>query len=236
MKKLPVILAVDTKDELIADQLISYVSNKVDHIKLGLEFYLKNGADCVARLQQKHQFELFLDLKLHDIPNTVANAVESVAKLNPKFLTVHAQGGAQMIKAAAEKLPKGNITAVTVLTSISDSEFTELGFEKSISAISLKLADIAAGAGAKAIVCSPLEVSEIAKQNPNLVRITPGVRLQSDQKGDQVRTMTPKAALQNGANFLVIGRPITSLFNQSNAGESKDLIDSKLNEIESQIN
>ena len=109
MKKLPVILAVDTKDELIADQLISLVSNKIDHIKLGLEFYLKNGADSVARLQQKHQFELFLDLKLHDIPNTVANAVESVAKLNPKFLTVHAQGGAQMIKAAAEKLPKGNI-------------------------------------------------------------------------------------------------------------------------------
>lgn len=211
MKKLPVILAVDTKDIEIADKLISATSNQIDHIKIGLEFFLANGASAVLNLQQKYQFELFLDLKLHDIPNTVEKAVESVAFLKPKFLTVHAQGGAAMIYAAAKALPEGNITTVTILTSIADSEFQDLGFERPISEVTLQLAKLASASGAKAIVCSPHEVAAISKQNPDLIRITPGVRFAEDAKSDQARTMTPSAAITNGANFLVIGRPITEL-------------------------
>jgi orotidine-5'-phosphate decarboxylase len=214
VKKLPVILAVDTKEVQIAERLISSVANQIDHIKLGLEFYLANGANAVLQLQQKYQFELFLDLKLHDIPNTVEKAVQSISHLKPKFLTVHAQGGAAMISAAAKALPDGNITAVTILTSISDVEFEKLGYQKNISAVTNQLVKISSAAGAKAIVCSPLEVGEIAKDFPNLIRITPGVRLADDPKSDQARTLTPKEAISQGANYLVIGRPITSLLNK----------------------
>ena len=222
MKKLPVILAVDTKDELIADQLISSVSNKIDHIKLGLEFYLKNGADSVARLQQKHQFELFLDLKLHDIPNTVGAATAQVASLKPKFLTVHASGGSAMIQAAATNAPETDITAVTILTSLSQDDLNEIGYEGTPQSRAIEMAKLAVKAGAKAIVCSPLEIEGIRAAIPNEISIiTPGIRPKgSAGSDDQKRVLDPKSAIQAGANYLVIGRPITGASDMAAAAKA----------------
>jgi orotidine-5'-phosphate decarboxylase len=115
----PIILALDTKDVDQAHEWIEISLPHIDHFKIGLEFYLKNGYTAVAELKRKFSFNLFLDLKLYDIPNTVKGAVESISALEPKFLTVHASGGPKMVRAAASALPKGSITAVTVLTSFS---------------------------------------------------------------------------------------------------------------------
>ena len=124
---LPIILALDTKDIQQAKSWIKASSNLIDHFKVGLEFYLKHGSNGIKELQKDSDFKLFLDLKLYDIPNTVKGAVESVADLSPKFLTVHASGGSKMISAAAKALPKGSITAVTVLTSFSEEDFSLMG-------------------------------------------------------------------------------------------------------------
>ncbi len=124
---LPIILALDTKDLTQAKQWIKASTDQIDHFKIGLEFYLQHGSDGILQLREISDFKLFLDLKLYDIPNTVKGAVESVAKLSPKFLTVHASGGAKMIEAASKALPNGSITAVTVLTSFSEDDFSTMG-------------------------------------------------------------------------------------------------------------
>ena len=115
---LPIILALDTKDLNQAGQWIKASSDQIDHFKIGLEFYLLHGSEGIMQLREVSDFKLFLDLKLYDIPNTVKGAVESVAKLSPKFLTVHGSGGAKMIEVATKALPNGSITAVTVLSLI----------------------------------------------------------------------------------------------------------------------
>jgi orotidine-5'-phosphate decarboxylase len=158
------------------------------------------------------EFQLFLDLKLHDIPNTVAQAVTAVAKIEPRFLTVHAGGGSKMIAAAAMAAPEIDITAVTVLTSLGADDLAELGISASPLAQAVKLAELSVAAGAKAIVCSPLEVAAIRTAvGASPIIITPGVRPAGDSLGDQVRVMTPKDAIAAGSSLLVIGRPITSL-------------------------
>ena len=129
---LPVILALDTKDLDLASKWIKSSADQIDHFKVGLEFYLLHGFEGIKKLQQVANFKLFLDLKLYDIPNTVKGAVESVSNLNPKFLTVHASGGSKMIQEASKALPNGLITAVTVLTSFSEDEFSKLGNSQSI--------------------------------------------------------------------------------------------------------
>jgi orotidine-5'-phosphate decarboxylase len=154
--------------------------------------------------------KLFLDLKLHDIPNTVKGASESVARFNPDFLTVHASGGPAMIAAAASALPNTKITAVTILTSMSPSDLTAVGFEKSAQELAVRMAKMAVEAGARAIVCSPHEVSAIRAAVPNdITLITPGVRPIGADVADQSRVATPQEAIANGANIVVIGRPIT---------------------------
>jgi orotidine-5'-phosphate decarboxylase len=212
----PIILALDTDDLDLAKRWIEATKDSISVYKVGLEFFLKHGAIGLQSLRSANDFELFLDLKLHDIPNTVAGAVSSVKDLNPKFLTVHAAGGSAMIKAASQAAPHISITAVTVLTSLDQGELTAMGINLSPLEYALSLAENSVSAGARSIVCSPLEVAAIRSAVDSSVElITPGVRPADSALGDQSRVMTPRDAMSAGANFLVIGRPITSYFKDS---------------------
>ena len=214
--KSPIILALDTDELQTAIEWIEATAGVVDIYKVGLEFFLKHGAAGLRELRDIRDFELFLDLKLHDIPNTVAGAVRSVRDLQPRFLTVHASGGSAMIKAAAEAAPSIAITAVTVLTSLDSQELSTMGIALPPLDFAVSLARNAAISGARAIVCSPMEVAEIRNVvGSNLEIITPGVRPADSELGDQSRVMTPREAITAGADFLVIGRPITSYYAQS---------------------
>lgn len=212
---LPIILALDTKDLDLASKWIKSSADQIDHFKVGLEFYLLHGFEGIKKLQQVADFQLFLDLKLYDIPNTVKGAVEAVSVLNPKFLTVHASGGPKMIQAASKALPNGLITAVTVLTSFSEDEFSKLGNSQSIQKTANNWASSAVEAGAKALVCSPFEVSQLRSLGLKSIFITPGVRVEGDELSDQVRVMSPKDAISAGADFVVIGRSITGQWDGS---------------------
>ena len=212
----PIILALDTDDLDLAMAWIQATSESIEIYKVGLEFFLKFGMAGVLALRRVADFELFLDLKLHDIPNTVAGAVSVVSGLNPKFLTVHASGGAAMIRAAVTKGPDIAITAVTVLTSLNEEELIKMGMGGDPLKLALSLAKNAVGSGARAIVCSPLEVEAIRQSvGDQITIITPGVRPLGSDLGDQSRVMTPRQALVAGANYLVVGRPITSYFEKS---------------------
>lgn len=219
--KSPIILAMDTNELEIAKQWISLTTEFVSIYKLGLEFFLKFGQAGVRAIQSETDCEIFLDLKLHDIPNTVASATAQVAPLKPKFLTVHASGGGAMIKAAATSAPDTEITAVTILTSLSPEDMTEIGFEGTPLKRAIALAKLAVNSGAKAIVCSPLEITGIRKVVPEDISIiTPGIRPLGKSGGDdQKRVMDPKSALLAGANYLVIGRPITGAADISEAAK-----------------
>ena len=206
----PIILALDADEISKAADWINATKDSIDIYKVGLEFFLKFGASGIAELRKNGDFEIFLDLKLHDIPNTVANSVKSISQLKPKFLTVHASGGREMVSAAALADPSIAITAVTILTSLSDEELGELGFASNAEQSAVALAKIAVTAGARAIVCSPFEVGAIRSAvGDGVTLITPGVRPVGSAAGDQKRFMTPAQAIEAGANYLVIGRPIT---------------------------
>jgi orotidine-5'-phosphate decarboxylase len=210
--KSPIILALDTTDLDQARGWIHATNSAINTYKAGLEFFLTHGADGIQKLREAGDFDLFLDLKLHDIPNTVAAAVRTVASINPRFLTVHAGGGSEMITAAATAAPNIDITAVTVLTSLSEEGLREIGFPLSPLLTAQNLAQISVHAGAKAIVSSPHEVAAIRDavgSSPTI--ITPGVRPAGSDMGDQKRVMTPADAIAAGSTYLVMGRPITSL-------------------------
>lgn len=208
--KRPIILALDTKEIDTAAAWIDATRDSIDIFKVGLEFFLKHGAHGLRELRQGRDFELFLDLKLHDIPNTVAGAVASVADVKPRFLTVHASGGAKMMSAAAQVDPQISVTAVTILTSLSDDEVEEIGYRHNAHDSALHLATMAEKSGAGSIVCSPFEVTAIRKAvGSSITLITPGVRPAGSDAGDQSRVMTPSQAIAAGADYLVIGRPIT---------------------------
>lgn len=210
--KAPIILAVDTSD---FDMALAWIENTKDYIsvyKLGLEFFLNFGSEGVTKILDQTGVDIFLDLKLHDIPHTVSGAAKAIAQLAPRFLTVHAGGGREMIKAAAVALPEVDITAVTILTSLSEGDLSEIGYASPALESAVALAKMAIESGAKAIVCSPLETAAIRRAVGEVpILITPGVRpLIEEGNDDQKRTMTPKDAISQGANFVVIGRPITS--------------------------
>ena len=225
----PIILAVDTNEIDIAKRWVSQTSEYVGLFKLGLEFYLRFGVQGIKEIQSQTDKRIFLDLKLHDIPNTVNGATKQVADLKPRFLTVHASGGKEMVKAAVTAAPDIEITAVTILTSLNQLELTEIGFSGSTLERAAELAKLAVSAGAQAIVCSPLEISAIRSAIPDeIVIITPGIRpLDQSKSDDQKRTMDPKSALAAGANYLVIGRPITAAVNPQEA--AKSILESTLN-------
>lgn len=208
----PIVLAVDTTDIDVAKSWVAATAEFIGVIKLGLEFYLAHGADGVMRVRESApELKLFLDLKLHDIPNTVSGATKAVARLKPDFLTVHASGGKEMISRAVEEIGAGKITAVTLLTSLDEKTTHSLGIFGSTEEIVLRWAIEAVSAGAKAIVASPHEVLALRSHLPlDIDLITPGVRPRGAENSDQSRVATPQEALTWGANYVVIGRPITS--------------------------
>ncbi|MEY2840924.1 MAG: hypothetical protein RLY74_65 [Actinomycetota bacterium] len=205
----PIILALDSTDLNLCRNLIMDTKDYVSIYKLGLEFFNQNGANGVFQLQESvGGFQLFLDLKLHDIPNTIAGASRAISFLKPSFLTVHASGGKEMIKSAVAQLPETAITAVTVLTSLEDESLAEMGLPSAADLVT-SLADISVAAGAQAIVTSPMEVAQLRSRYSSKIKlITPGVR-PAQVSDDQARTATPRQALAAGADYLVIGRPIT---------------------------
>ena len=211
MSKAPIVLAVDTPELTTAIEWVKATQDYVSVFKLGLEFYLSFGSDGVKAIKDVTDSEIFLDLKLHDIPHTVSGAAKAVSHLAPRYLTVHASGGAAMIKAAVDASPKTHVTGVTILTSLSEDDVSEIGFKDNALSSAVGLAKIAVRSGAGAIVCSPLEIAAIrAAVGSSAIIITPGVRpADAAAVDDQVRTMTPKAAIATGANLVVIGRPIT---------------------------
>ena len=212
MANSPIILAVDTSDFDTARAWIDATRESIDIYKLGLEFFLTFGCAGIESIARESGASIFLDLKLHDIPNTVKKSAGVVDHLHPRFLTVHASGGAAMISAAVSAVTSTSITAVTVLTSLADADLFDLGYAKPALETAVSMARVATTAGATSIVCSPLEIEAIREVIPQSVEIiTPGVRPADEAGGDdQMRTMTPAQAMKAGANFLVIGRPITS--------------------------
>jgi len=216
MSKGPIVLAVDTPDLATAIEWVKATQDSVSVYKLGLEFFLTFGSDGVKAIKDVTDSEIFLDLKLHDIPHTVSGATKAVAHLSPKYLTVHASGGPAMIKAAVDAVPQTHITGVTILTSLSEDDVSLIGYRANALQSAVDLAVLATRAGARAIVCSPLEISAIRTAvGDQPIIITPGVRpSDSTHSDDQVRTMTPRAAIEAGASLVVIGRPITQSWSQ----------------------
>ena len=221
MSKAPIAVALDAPDLATAREWATAVAPHVQVVKVGLEVFLRDGHDAVHVAREASGCDIFLDVKLHDIPATVAGAAHAVAKLRPKYLTVHASGGQDMVKAAVEALPDTYVTAVTILTSLSQEQLAAMGWNGTAQDIVKRLASQSVTAGARAIVCSPQEVSAVrAEVGPEIVLITPGVRPAGSDAGDQKRIATPEQALADGANLLVIGRPITAAGNIAEAAAS----------------
>ena len=207
----PIAVALDTPDLDQVSRWVAAVSPHVTTAKVGLELYIRHGRAAVEAVRGSGGLRLFLDLKLHDIPNTVAGAARSVADLQPDYLTVHASGGPAMVEAAARALPDTRITAVTVLTSLSIEDLNAVGLSGPPREAAVRLAVLAVDAGARAVVCSPQEVAAIRAAVPRDIHlVTPGVRPAGSDAGDQRRTATPADAFADGSDLLVIGRPITA--------------------------
>ena len=211
----PISVALDAPDLASAVVLAGQVKDSVSTFKVGLELYMRYGPDAVQQVRDAAPGQLlFLDVKLHDIPNTVGGAARAVAHLQPDILTVHAAGGAAMIAAAVEALPQTRVAAVTILTSLSAPNLDELGIVGPPIDAVRRLASLAVNAGASALVCSPAEVAAVRSEvGPEVLLITPGVRPVGADVGDQQRVATPEQALADGASLLVIGRPITAADN-----------------------
>lgn len=213
----PIICALDTPDPARAAQLADMVKPYVGAVKLGLEFFSRQGPKGVEVIAEK-RVPLFIDLKFHDIPNTVAHAVRSIMPLKPLLLTLHAGGGTTMLKAAADAAAEegaklGHTTtllAVTVLTSMSEADLRETGVPEAPMDQVLRLGELAVKAGVKGLVCSPLEVAALRKRlGKDVTLVVPGIRPAGSDTQDQQRVMGPKEAIEAGATWLVIGRPIT---------------------------
>ncbi|WP_017622267.1 orotidine-5'-phosphate decarboxylase [Nocardiopsis chromatogenes] len=206
----PIAVAIDAPEIETAARWASAVAPHVSTVKVGLELYLRYGPEVITTVRGANRVSVFLDLKLHDIPATVAGAARNVARLKPSILTVHAAGGRDMVRAAVEAAPDTTIAAVTVLTSLDDAELERIGMLGPASDAARRLAELAVEAGAGALVCSPHEVAQLrADVGPDVRLITPGVRPAGADRGDQARVATPEQALASGADLLVIGRPIT---------------------------
>jgi orotidine-5'-phosphate decarboxylase len=206
----PIAVALDAPDVETAARWAHAVQRYVSVLKVGLELFCRHGPDVVNVVRGGTGLDLFLDLKLHDIPNTVAGAARSVARLRPTYVTVHASGGRDMVRAAVESAPDVKIAAVTLLTSLDDHALRVLGIDVSTLDAVLRLASVAVEAGARAIVCSPQEVAAVRREvGEDVTLITPGVRSAGADVQDQARVATPAQALADGADLLVIGRPIT---------------------------
>ena len=210
----PVIVALDYSLASTALDLARRLSPKLCRLKVGKELFTSGGPALVEELQ-KLGFEVFLDLKFHDIPNTVAGAVRAAAELGVWMVNVHASGGRRMMAAAGEAVAAFSqrplLIGVTVLTSMSDADLLELGYSETMQDRVLRLAGLAAESGLDGVVCSALEASVVRQARGNtFFLVTPGIRMAGDDSADQRRVVTPSDALAMGADYLVIGRSITA--------------------------
>jgi orotidine-5'-phosphate decarboxylase len=209
----PVIVALDYPAGAPALALAARLDPALCRLKVGKELFTRCGPPLVEELQQRG-FEVFLDLKFHDIPNTVAGAVQAAAELGVWMVNVHAGGGRRMMEAAREVLQsferKPLLIGVTVLTSMSDEDLRELGYRETAQQRVLRLAKLAADSGLDGVVCSAMEAADLRRERgEQFCLVTPGIRLAGDDAGDQRRVVTPADAVAMGSNYLVIGRPVT---------------------------
>lgn len=208
--------ALDTADLTQAETWVRQLAGLPLHFKLGLEFFTAQGIVGVEKIRALagEDAEIFLDLKFHDIPHTVAGAVRSALNARPQFLTIHASGGGAMIRAAVETAQtvdhRPKILAVTVLTHLDENDLIAVGQSGHTAEQVLRLAQLAQKSGADGVICSPREI-EILRKNlgPDFLLVVPGIRPTNSADSDQKRTLTPEQALKHGADYLVIGRPIT---------------------------
>ena len=222
--RLIVALDVSTMDAM--KSIVSSLGDSVSFYKVGMELFYAEG-DQTVRYLQEHGKHVFLDLKLHDIPNTVAHGVSSLTRLGANFITIHGQGGPIMMKAAAEAaresaeklgIERPKLLAITVLTSFDDESWTSIGGQLPIADQVIRLAKLAKESGMDGVVCSALEARMIRDAcEPDFLIVTPGIRPSFAATHDQKRIATPSSALQDGASRLVIGRPITQADNPQEA-------------------
>lgn len=208
-----VIVALDYADAKSATALADRLEPAACKLKVGKELFTAAGPAFVATMTQRG-FDVFLDLKFHDIPNTVGQACKVCAQLGVWMINVHALGGRAMLSAAREGIDsagiKPKLIAVTVLTSMTEADLREVGINASPLAQVMKLAELAADCGLDGVVCSAQEASAIRdKLGRGFLRVTPGIRLPEDAAGDQKRVVTPQVAVESGASYLVVGRPVT---------------------------
>lgn len=220
----PLYVAIDTPDLARARTIASAVRHHVGGLKLGLEFFVANGRTGVVEMAALG-LPIFLDLKLHDIPNTVAKAVQALGQLEPAVLTVHAAGGRAMLEdAKAAASPRTRVVAVTMLTSLDERDLAATGVSGSAHDQVVRLTELACEAGIDGIVCSGAEVAAAKKRWPRGFFVVPGLRPADGGTGrfgaDQKRVVTPRAALDAGASLLVIGRPITAAENPDAAARA----------------
>ena len=206
------ILVLDAQSPREVTPALKQLQGTVRWVKIGLEMFTANGPDCVREIAGMG-FKVFLDLKLHDIPNTVAKSVESVSKLPIQMLTLHASGGREMmqwaVKAQQQTAPNLLLLGVTVLTSTSAPGLAETGVADSPEKQVLRLGRLAVESGVRGLVCSPLEIRPLrAVLPPSIALVTPGIRPRDALADDQSRVMTPAEAARIGASYLVVGRPI----------------------------
>ena len=211
---IPIIVALDHASAAQALDLARRLSPSLCRVKVGKELFTRCGPELVENLHRLG-FEVFLDLKFHDIPNTVAGAVRAAADLGVWMVNVHASGGSRMMSAAVAAISgmarRPLLIGVTVLTSMSDQDLLEVGCSASPGEQVMRLAALAANSGLDGVVCSPLEASALRRaQGDNFCLVTPGIRLAGDESSDQRRVATPAAALAAGSDYLVIGRSITA--------------------------
>ena len=210
----PVIVALDFPDQPSALSLVERLEPSLCRLKVGKELFTRLGPAFVEKLVGKG-FDVFLDLKFHDIPNTVAAACDAAADLGVWMMNVHASGGRRMMEAAQERLEgkshRPRLIAVTILTSLGEEDIREIGFSGSPAENVLRLAALARSSGLDGVVCSPLEAAVIRDQaGSDFLLVTPGVRPATASLDDQKRVMTPADAMAAGSSYLVIGRPVTA--------------------------
>jgi orotidine-5'-phosphate decarboxylase len=215
----PIAVALDAPDLETALRWAAAVGPHVSTVKIGLQLYLRDGADAVRKAHEvSGGRDTFLDLKLHDIPNTVARAVRSAAALEPLLLTLHAAGGPAMMEAAkraadlvaSEGKRRVKLLGVTVLTSLDDGDLAAVGQQGPVGEQVRRLAVLARDSGLDGVVCAPIEVAMLREVcGPDFLLVVPGIRPAGAASGDQKRIMGPRAAIQAGADYLVVGRPIT---------------------------
>jgi orotidine-5'-phosphate decarboxylase len=209
-----IIVALDFSDPGNALELVSQLDPARCRLKVGKELFTRSGPELVKKLVEQ-QFDVFLDLKFHDIPNTVAKACEAAADLGIWMLNVHAQGGRKMMEAARKAINKADkpplLIAVTILTSLQAEDLQEIGLAGTPADNVRKLATLAQQSGLDGVVCSPQEITQLRNSlGTDFQLVTPGIRPRGEQAGDQKRVTTPAEAIRAGADYLVIGRPITA--------------------------